>query len=100
MTRAWARPLTATGLVLHGSPPQLLGPEALPYPRFPYRLFPQAITVPFASSAKPSLRPDVTAVTPLSALTSTGTLLSVVAPSPSCPMLLEPQAITVPLLNR
>ena len=82
-------PLTGIGKSLVGSSKPGL-------PSCPDSSLPHASTVAVLVSARLNAPPAEIAVTPVSPLTATGTLLDLVLPVPSCPLSLSPQAITVP----
>src|ERR1039458_761761 len=83
--------LTGTGTLL---------PVVLPLPSSPAELSPHAQTFPSEVNARLWLEPAAMATTwplkPMTSLTGTGTLLSVVLPLPSPPSALYPQAQTLP----
>src|SRR5947209_7257685 len=102
MTLTPRSPLTATGVLLQGlgGRPQASGPAFVPSPSCPFSLTPQALTEPLLSRARLWLAPAEMALTSLSPLTATPTLLFVVVPLPSWPKAFSPQAMTEPLLSR
>jgi hypothetical protein len=63
---------------------------------FVEKSYPQHFTAPEVSSAHVALALAVIAVTPLNPETSTGVVLCVVVPSPSCPRSFLPQHFTAP----
>src|SRR6202035_2096597 len=87
------KPLTVPGVSL------LAGDPTDPVPSSPYVLSPQQSTCPVNSAAQmvPSAAASDT-TPPVSPLTWTGTLLSLVDPLPSSPSTLAPQHCTLPAL--
>src|SRR5438874_717999 len=69
-------PPTAIGFLLQTTPPQVSGPVLLPFPSSPLLFTPQAMRVPFESSATLwlSTKPAEIAMTPGSPLTAIGVL--------------------------
>src|SRR3972149_1555064 len=80
------RPSPSTGVRIWGSVPGSHCHGIAPFPSWPTWLRPQHITPPLLVSAHVCCQPAAIAVTPpVRPTTSTGRLLAVIVPFPSCP---------------